>query len=350
MTEIQNTDETYMREALKQAKKALALGEVPIGCVIVHEGKIIARGYNRRNTDQSTLSHAEITAIRKAGKVLKDWRLEDCTLYVTLEPCQMCAGAIVQARIPRVVMGSMNPTAGCAGSIINLLEMKAFNHQVEVTRDVLREECSAILQTFFSEMREKQRAKRAPGTLIRSLRGGLPGYTIVEGSEENAEDIQKLMAGNEEYFRLVKEKLPTLEGARESYTILPLNTSREQKTFAVFYKKGKCTAVLDFIQGYPKESVGSIGLFMLAADCQGKGIGKKMFRHIREAAEKAGLEKLRLGCYAANEPGRIFWEKQGFQLAEIQEKDGQKLLVLELALKNRNTALHRQKNLLQSHL
>lgn len=350
MTEIQNTDETYMREALKQAKKALALGEVPIGCVIVHEGKIIARGYNRRNTDQSTLSHAEITAIRKAGKVLKDWRLEGCTLYVTLEPCQMCAGAIVQARIPRVVMGSMNPKAGCAGSIINLLEMKAFNHQVEVTRDVLREECSAILQTFFSEMREKQRAKRAPGTLIRSLRGGLPGYTIVEGSEENAEDIQKLMAGNEEYFRLVKEKLPTLEGARESYTILPPNTSREQKTFAVFYKKGKCTAVLDFIQGYPKESVGFIGLFMLAADCQGKGIGKKMFRHIREAAEKAGLEKLRLGCYAANEPGRIFWEKQGFQLAEIQEKDGQKLLVLELALKNRNTALHRQKNLLQSHL
>ena len=210
---------------------------MPIGCVIVHEGKIIARGYNRRNTDQSTLSHAEITAIRKAGKVLKDWRLEGCTLYVTLEPCQMCAGAIVQARIPRVVMGSMNPKAGCAGSIINLLEMKAFNHQVEVTRDVLREECSTILQTFFSEMREKQRAKRAPGTLIRSLRGGLPGYTIVEGSEENAEDIQKLMAGNEEYFRLVKEKLPTLEGARESYTILPPNTSREQKIFAVFYKK-----------------------------------------------------------------------------------------------------------------
>ena len=339
-----------MKEAIRQAKKAEVLEEVPIGCVIVHEGKIIARGYNRRNTDKNTLSHAELNAIRKASRKLGDWRLEGCTMYVTLEPCQMCAGAIVQARIPRVVMGSMNPKAGCAGSIINLLEMKAFNHQVEVTRDVLREECSAILQTFFSEMREKQRAKRAPGTLIRSLRGGLPGYTIVEGSEENAEDIQKLMAGNEEYFRLVKEKLPTLEGARESYTILPPNTSREQKTFAVFYKKGKCTAVLDFIQGYPKESVGFIGLFMLAADCQGKGIGKKMFRHICEAAEKAGLEKLRLGCYAANEPGRIFWEKQGFQLAEIQEKDGQKLLVLELALKNRNTALHRQKNLLQSHL
>ena len=169
-------------------------------------------------------------------------------------------------------------------------------------------------------MREKQRAKRAPGTLIRSLRGGLPGYTIVEGSEENTEDIQKLMAGNEEYFRLVKEKLPTLEGARESYTILPPNTSREQKIFAVFYKKGKCTAVLDFIQGYPKESVGFIGLFMLAADCQGKGIGKKMFRHIREAAEKAGLEKLRLGCYAANEPSRIFWEKTGLSACRNPEK------------------------------
>ena len=204
MTNIQSTDEKYMREALKQAKKALALGEVPIGCVIVHDGKIIARGYNRRNTDQSTLSHAEITAIRKAGKILKDWRLEGCTLYVTLEPCQMCAGAIVQARIPRVVMGSMNAKAGCAGSVINLLQMKAFNHQVEIQRDVLREECSAILQDFFREMREKKREERAPGTLLRSLRGSLPGYVIVEGSEENAADIQKLMAGNEAYFRLVK--------------------------------------------------------------------------------------------------------------------------------------------------
>ena len=155
MTNIQSTDEKYMREALKQAKKALALGEVPIGCVIVHDGKIIARGYNRRNTDQSTLSHAEITAIRKAGKILKDWRLEGCTLYVTLEPCQMCAGAIVQARIPRVVMGSMNAKAGCAGSVINLLQMKAFNHQAEIQRDVLREECSAILQDFFREIEGK---------------------------------------------------------------------------------------------------------------------------------------------------------------------------------------------------
>ena len=237
MTEIQNTDETYMREALKQAKKALALGEVPIGCVIVHEGKIIARGYNRRNTDQSTLSHAEITAIRKAGKVLKDWRLEGCTLYVTLEPCQMCAGAIVQARIPRVVMGSMNPKAGCAGSIINLLEMKTFNHQVEVTRDVLREECSAILQTFFSEMREKQRAKRAPGTLIRSLRGGLPGYTIVEGSEENAEDIQKLMAGNEEYFRLVKKNFPPWKAPEKAIRSCRRTQAASRKSSPFFIRR-----------------------------------------------------------------------------------------------------------------
>ena len=169
MTEIQNTDETYMREALKQAKKALALGEVPIGCVIVHEGKIIARGYNRRNTDQSTLSHAEITAIRKAGKVLKDWRLEGCTLYVTLEPCQMCAGAIVQARIPEVVMGCMNSKAGCAGSILNILEMPQFNHQVKVTRGILETECSQMLKTFFEELRirnkQEKAARKASGDL-----------------------------------------------------------------------------------------------------------------------------------------------------------------------------------------
>ena len=142
-----------MKAALTQAKKALALGEVPIGCVIVHEGKIIGRGYNRRNTDKSTLSHAEISAIKKATKVIGDWRLEECDLYVTLEPCQMFAGAIVQARIPRVFIGAMNPKAGCAGSIYNLLEEPAFNHQVEVTRGLLEEECSTILKTFFKELR-----------------------------------------------------------------------------------------------------------------------------------------------------------------------------------------------------
>ena len=145
--------EKYMKEALKQAKKAYLLGEVPIGCVIVYEDKIIGRGYNRRNTDKNTLSHAEITAIRKASKKMGDWRLEGCTLYVTLEPCQMCSGAIVQARITEVVMGCMNPKAGCGGSILNILEMPQFNHQVKVTRGILGEECSRMLTTFFKELR-----------------------------------------------------------------------------------------------------------------------------------------------------------------------------------------------------
>ena len=153
-------EEKFMKEAIRQAKKAYALREVPIGCVIVYEGKIIARGYNRRNTDKNTTSHAEINAIRKASKNLGDWRLEGCTLYVTLEPCQMCAGAIVQARIDKVVIGSMNPKAGCAGSVLNLLEMDGFNHKVEVERGVLEEECSTMLSGFFKELRmEKAKAK-----------------------------------------------------------------------------------------------------------------------------------------------------------------------------------------------
>ncbi len=143
-----------------EALKADALGEVPIGCVIVYQGKIIGRGYNRRNTDKNTLAHAEITAINKASKFIEDWRLEDCTLYVTLEPCQMCAGAIVQARIPEVVMGCMNPKAGCAGSVLNVLEMPEFNHQVSVTRGVLEQECSDMLKTFFSELRIRNKAEK----------------------------------------------------------------------------------------------------------------------------------------------------------------------------------------------
>lgn len=148
-----NIDEYYMNEALKQAKKAKKINEVPIGCVIVHNGKIIARGYNRRNTDKSTLAHAEIIAIRKAGKTIGDWRLEDCVMYVTLEPCPMCAGAIVQARIPRVVMGTMNSKAGCAGSVINILQLEKLNHQVEIEKGVLQEECQKIMQDFFKELR-----------------------------------------------------------------------------------------------------------------------------------------------------------------------------------------------------
>lgn len=165
MAVIKNVQEKYMKAALKQAEKALALGEVPIGCVIVHEGKIIGRGYNRRNTDKNTLAHAEITAINKASKKIGDWRLEECTLYVTLEPCQMCAGAIVQARVTEVVMGCMNPKAGCGGSILNILEMPEFNHQVQVTRGILEQECSDILKTFFAQLRirnkEEKEARKA---------------------------------------------------------------------------------------------------------------------------------------------------------------------------------------------
>lgn len=147
-------NEKYMKEAIKQAKKAYAIGEVPIGCVIVYNDKIIARGYNRRTTDKNTLSHAELNAIRKASKKLGDWRLDNCEMYITLEPCQMCAGAIVQARIKKVYIGCMNPKAGCAGSILNLLQVQQFNHQVEMEKGILEEECSSIIKQFFRELRE----------------------------------------------------------------------------------------------------------------------------------------------------------------------------------------------------
>jgi len=147
-------DERFMREAIRQAKKAYAIWEVPIGCVIVQDGRIIARGYNRRNIDHNTLSHAELNAIRKACKKVGDWRLSDCTMYVTLEPCPMCAGAIVQARIKRVVVGCMNPKAGCAGSIVNLLQREEFNHQVDLLTGVRGEECSQMMSTFFKDLRQ----------------------------------------------------------------------------------------------------------------------------------------------------------------------------------------------------
>lgn len=165
MKRILSNHEYYMKMALREAKKAYKLGEVPIGCVIVYQDKIIGRGYNRRNTDKSTLSHAEITAIKKASKVIGDWRLEECTLYVTLEPCQMCSGAIVQARIPNVVMGCMNPKAGCAGSILNILNIPEFNHQVHTISGILEEECSQMLTTFFKELRIKKKNGQDPQSL-----------------------------------------------------------------------------------------------------------------------------------------------------------------------------------------
>lgn len=159
-TKSMTQDEKYMKAAITQAKKAAALDEVPIGCVIVQDGKIIARGYNRRNTDKNTLAHAELAAIRRASKKTGDWRLEDCTMYVTLEPCQMCAGAIVQSRLKRVVIATMNPKAGCAGSVLNLLQMEAFNHQVEITRGVREEECAALLSDFFRKLRQKKKTAK----------------------------------------------------------------------------------------------------------------------------------------------------------------------------------------------
>ena len=163
---MQSTDEKYMKEAIKQAKKAYAIGEVPIGCVIVYQDKIIGRGYNRRTIDNNTLAHAELIAIKKASKKMNDWRLEDCTMYVTLEPCQMCSGALVQSRIDEVVIGCMNPKAGCAGSVMNLLQIDGFNHQVKITQGVLEEECSEMLSTFFKELREKKKQAKMLGVYV----------------------------------------------------------------------------------------------------------------------------------------------------------------------------------------
>ena len=152
--------EKFMKKAMLQAEKAASIGEVPIGCVIVRDGKIIARGYNRRKKDKNTLSHAEISAINKACKKTGDWRLEDCVLYVTLEPCQMCAGAIVQARIPLVVIGCKNEKAACAGSILDLFNVDKFNHKVEKIEGVLEEECSTMLTDFFKSLRQRLKVEK----------------------------------------------------------------------------------------------------------------------------------------------------------------------------------------------
>ena len=144
-----------MKEAIKQAKKAAVIGDVPIGCVIVEDDKIIARAYNQRNKKKTTLAHAELLAIQKASKKVNDWRLEDCTMYITLEPCQMCAGAIVQARITKVVIG--------AGSVLNILQIDKFNHQVEIERGILEEECSQMLSDFFKELRRRKKGDKEHG-------------------------------------------------------------------------------------------------------------------------------------------------------------------------------------------
>lgn len=157
MESTEDQDIKYMREAVNEASKAIESGEVPIGCVIVYKDEIIGRGHNLRNSKKNPLCHAEISAINEAAGFMGDWRLEECTLYVTVEPCPMCAGAIVQARIPRVVFGTPNVKAGCAGSILNILNEPKFNHQVDVTCGVLREECAAPMSEFFKRFRKKNK-------------------------------------------------------------------------------------------------------------------------------------------------------------------------------------------------
>ncbi|MCI8342116.1 MAG: nucleoside deaminase [Firmicutes bacterium] len=146
--------EMYMAKALEEAKRAFEMDEVPIGAVIVYDGKIIGRGCNRRNSDKNPLSHAEIIAIYEAAKYMNDWRIEDCTLYVTVEPCPMCAGAIVQARIPKVVFGTENPKAGCCGSVLNLLQQEKLNHRAEIVSGVMKNECRDIMREFFKRFRK----------------------------------------------------------------------------------------------------------------------------------------------------------------------------------------------------
>ena len=179
-------DRKYMKEALKQAEKAIALGEVPIGAVIVENGRIIGRGYNRRNTDHTTLAHAEITAIRKANRKVGDWRLEGCTLYVTLEPCQMCAGALVQSRIDKVVIGASSFKSGCGGTLLNILQNEAFNHQVEVVSGLMQEECTEILQRFFKDLRKRNKMRKKSAVPDAGTAGDISQEQVPDQPAENA--------------------------------------------------------------------------------------------------------------------------------------------------------------------
>jgi tRNA(adenine34) deaminase len=157
MTIDEISDELYMKEAIKEAKKAEALNEVPIGAIVVIDGKIISRAHNLRESKQSAVAHAEILAIEQACKLVGSWRLENANLYVTLEPCAMCSGAIILSRVKRVVYGATDPKGGCAGTFMNLLQDERFNHQSEVTSGVLEEECGQLLSDFFRQLREKRK-------------------------------------------------------------------------------------------------------------------------------------------------------------------------------------------------
>ena len=155
MTTLNHPDDEFMREALKEAHKAARKGEVPVGAVVVKDGKIIGRGHNLTEKKQSALTHAELMAISRATKKLKSWRLVDCDLYVTLEPCTMCAGAIVLSRVRNLVYGTTDPKAGAVDSTARVMENEKLNHRVKVTSGVLKEECSSVLTAFFKEMRRK---------------------------------------------------------------------------------------------------------------------------------------------------------------------------------------------------
>ena len=154
--EYSMTDIEYMKEALKEAKKASDIGEIPIGAIIVQNGKIISRGYNKKELKQDPTDHAEITAIKKACKRLASWRLNGCDMYVTLEPCSMCAGAIIQARIDRLFIGTKDPKAGAAGSVIDIFGVDSFNHKTVVHYGLLEDNCSQILKDFFKVLRTKK--------------------------------------------------------------------------------------------------------------------------------------------------------------------------------------------------
>ncbi|MGM0924739.1 MAG: tRNA adenosine(34) deaminase TadA [Bacillota bacterium] len=154
-------DTVYMELAIKEALKAKAIGEVPIGAVIVHNDEVVGSGYNLRESEQRSIAHAEMIAIDQACATMGTWRLEDATLYVTLEPCPMCAGAIVLSRVKRVVYGAADPKGGCAGTLMNLLDEKRFNHQVEVVKGILEEECGLMLSDFFRDLRKQKKAEKA---------------------------------------------------------------------------------------------------------------------------------------------------------------------------------------------
>ncbi|HWJ76871.1 MAG TPA: tRNA adenosine(34) deaminase TadA [Niallia sp.] len=155
-----NQDVKFMQMAIEEAKKAEQKGEVPIGAVIVYKGEVISQAHNLRETEQSAVAHAELLAIENACKKLNTWRLEEAVLYVTLEPCAMCSGAIILSRVPRVVYGATDPKGGCAGTFMNLLQDDRFNHQSEVVSGVLAEECGMLLTTFFRKLRERRKAEK----------------------------------------------------------------------------------------------------------------------------------------------------------------------------------------------